>query len=325
MAYFLGMDAGGTTTFTVITDEKGNVCGVGRGGNGNFHIGRQSAEESIFKSTQEALKEANLTTEDIDYAWFGMAGGDREEDLVILRSILDDLNMPNYDVSGDITIAFRAGTNKPYGIIIICGSGVNCAGTNKQLQFYQCGGLGFNFGDYGGGNSLAVETFRAVCRAWDGRGEPTILTELVLKELDYPSVEKMYFDMFDKVLNDGIIIPVQLTKVLFTAANKGDQVAKELLKKQGIELGLSAKATIENLEMYDDAFDIVLAGSVVTRGSNDIIHNEMKKMLLPIAPKVTLKPLTVEPVVGALLLAMESAGHTVSDAVQENLNKITHI
>lgn len=321
MAYFLGMDAGGSTTFVVITDETGNIHGIGKAGNGNHQISRKTAETSIYAATKDALRSANVTVDDIDYAWFGLAGGDREADFKVLRGILDKLKFPKYDVSGDTMIALRAGTLQSNGLVIICGSGVNSAGVNRDAEFFQCGGFGHMYGDFGGGGGLSVEVFRAVIRAWDGRAEETLLTESLLEKLNYSSVEEMYHSYLDQNRK----ISRDVTRLLFPAAEKGDKVAIKILEYQGDELGLAARAVIKRLKMEDESFDIVLAGSVVTRSGNDIIKNKIESFTSEVAPKGNIKALTVEPVVGAILLAMEGAGLTVTNDVYKKLSEITDI
>lgn len=321
MAYFLGMDAGGSKTFAVITDEKGQILGTGKSGNGNHQLGRVMAEKNIRAATDEALRAAGLVKEQIDFAWFGLAGADRETDFKILRPLIGRLNLPKHDISGDTIIALRAGTLNPYGVVIICGSGVNCAGLNTHGDLYQCGGFSYMHGDFGGGGGLAVEVYRSVIRAWDGRGEPTLLTSLLLDMLNYASVEEMFHDFLDHNKR----VPHDATKLLFPAARQGDHVARHILEYQGKELGLSAKAVIHRLGMHEDQFDIVLAGSVLTRSDDEIIHKNIEQVVLPVAPRSTLKTLTVEPVVGALLLAMEKAGHPITADTYENLRGITDL
>lgn len=307
MTYYLGMDAGGTTTYAIITNEAGRICGIGKSGNGNHQIDRQGAEKSILTATKDALITAGLTVDEITFAWFGIAGGDREIDFMIIRSIIDKLKLPAYDVSGDTIIAMRAGTTRPNGVVVICGTGVNCAGRNIDKEFYQCGGFGYNYGDYGGGGWLSIEVFRAVIREFDGRGEKTILTDLTLEMLGFDSVAEMYNDFLDK----NSAIPRDLTKLLFPAAEQGDKIAKRILQQQGVELGLSIQAVVERLNMQEEEFDVVLAGSVVTRDGDNIIQEKIREYTQAIASQATVISLRVEPVVGAILLAMESRGKSV--------------
>ena len=88
-------------------------------------------------------------------------------------------------------------------------------------------------GDFGGGGSLCIEAFRAVIRAWDGREQPTRLTELLLEHLGYDSVSAMFNDYLDHDKTP----PLSTTKLLFQAAAQGDEVATNILRVQGEELG----------------------------------------------------------------------------------------
>lgn len=321
MAYFLGMDAGGSTTFAVITDEKGNVRGIGRSGNGNHQIDHAEAERNIHLATIMALEDARLTTEDIRAAWFGIAGADREVDFEILHAIVGELNLPIYDISGDTMIGLRAGTKQADGVVVICGTGVNCAGRNKDKVFYQCGGFGYSYGDFGGGGCLSVEVFRSVIREWDGRGEKTFMTDLLLEMLDYSTVEEMFHDFLDKSSS----VPKDITRLLFPAAKQGDNIAISILEEQGKELGLSIQSVVKELEMEEDSFDVVLAGSVVTRGETDITKSYIQSYTAEVAPQANIVSLTVEPVVGAILLAMELAGEKIDEAIYETLGQIRDI
>ncbi|MFB7815956.1 N-acetylglucosamine kinase [Paenibacillus chitinolyticus] len=319
MTYYLGMDAGGSKTYAVIADETGRVVGTGRSGMGNHQIHHDRAAASIGSAVDEALREAGLTKADIAFAYFGLAGADREIDFRILRKLLEPIGFANWDLACDTIVAMRAGTTKPYGVVAICGTGVNCSGMNRQGEAYQCGGFTYMFGDFGGGGGLAVEAFRSVVRAWDGRGEQTLLTGLVLERLGYETVG----DMFHDFLDHNKSVPLELAKLLFTAAGQGDQVALDILKEQGEEIGLSIKAIVNKLGMTEEEFDVVLAGSVLMRGNGDFIEKYIVDAAKKAAPASTIRRLDAEPVVGSVLLAMERGGMTVSEEVSEKLKQLS--
>lgn len=321
MVYFLGMDGGGTSTYAVVTDQYGKVHGVGKAGNGNYQINRHTAEVNIYAAANEAMQQADIRAAEIEFAWFGLAGGDRTIDFERLKEMIEPLAIKDFEVSGDTVIALRAGTMQPDGIVIICGSGVNAVGKNNRGESYQCGGFGYMYGDFGGGGDLSVEVFRAVVREWDGRGEPTALTPLLMEKLQYDTVEAMYHDYLDH----GGMVSRDVTRILFPAAAKGDRVAKQILTYQGDELGRATKSVINKLNMQADVFDIVLAGSIVTRSGNDIIRHIIEEYAHALAPHSRIVPLTVEPVVGAILLAMEESGRGVVNETYEKLCKITNI
>lgn len=321
LKYYLGVDAGGSKTYTLIADEQGVIVGKGRSGNGNHQVGYEEAKRNISESVEMALQDAGLTREQVDYAYFGLAGADRETDYRILRPLIQSLGFKKYDLNCDTIVALRAGTDRPYGVVLICGTGTNSAGCNPDGEIYQCGGFSYQYGDYGGGGTLAIEAFRSVIRAWDGREQATRLTALVLQELGYNSVQ----DMLDDYLDEDKVPPIHLAKLLFQAAAEGDQVSLEVLRKQGMELGKSAQAVIKRLGMELLGFDVVLAGSVLVRGQGDYVIDEIRKLVAEVAPKASVVRLNVEPVVGALWLAMEAEGRELPVQAYEKLSRVSDV
>ncbi len=318
MKYYLGVDGGGSKTYTLIVDEQGAIVGKGHSGNSNHQIDYETAKANIGESVEMALTQAGLKREQIEFAYFGLAGADREIDYGILRPMIAELGFPRHEINCDTMIALRAGTDRPYGVVLICGTGSNSAGVSPEGQFYQCGGFTYMFGDFGGGGTLCVEVFRTVIRAWDGRERQTLLTQLVLDDLGYANVQ----EMFDDYLDHNKVPPLRLAKLLFQAAKEGDEVAADILRMQGIELGKSAKAVIRRLVMESLTFDVVLAGSIVTRGEGDFIHKCIREAVQEVAPSARVVTLEVEPVVGAVWLAIEATGIELPRAVYERLRGV---
>ncbi|NIK78293.1 N-acetylglucosamine kinase-like BadF-type ATPase [Paenibacillus castaneae] len=319
MNYYLGVDGGGSKTYTLITDEHGNIVGKGNSGNGNHQINYEEAKGNIRESVQMALDQAGLKQSEIHYAYFGLAGADREVDYRILRPMIAQLGFPNHDINCDTAIALRAGTDQPYGVVLICGTGTNSAGVSPRKAFFQCGGFSYSFGDFGGGGDLCIEAFRSVIRAWDGREKPTLLTNLLLQDLGYESVP----DMFEDFLDSHKAPPLRTVKLLFQAAAQGDEVAAAILRMQGEELGKSARAVIKRLGMEGDQFNVVLAGSVLTRGEARFIHPYIEEAVKECAPGASLVKLEVEPVIGALWLAFEAGGAKLPREVYDRLRSIS--
>ncbi|MGG1636815.1 N-acetylglucosamine kinase [Paenibacillus sp. NRS-1760] len=318
MKYYMGIDAGGSKTYALVANSEGTILSVGRGGNGNHQTNRDQAEDSLRSAVSDALRQAQLTVDQIEFAWFGLAGADRESDYRILRPIIQKMNLPNTNISCDTTIALRAGTNQPFGVVLICGTGVNCSGMNRKGESFQCGGFGYMFGDFGGGQDLSIEVFRSVMRAWEGREEETSLSNLLINKLGYGSVEALR----DNFLDYSNYLPVEVAKLLFDAVQQGDEVARRILIKQGEELGLAAAATINRLAMNEEKFDIVLAGSILTRGDQDgLLRSIIERKAKQAAPRCSITLLNTEPAVGALILAMESSGEEVSPDIMNNLTE----
>lgn len=316
MTYYLGIDGGGTKTYALLTDDCGNVLGKGVGGNGNHQIDHALASQSIREAAEGALNEAGLQIHEISHTFFGLAGADREIDYRILHPLVQGIGFTrNYSIDCDTMIGLRAGTNRPYGVALICGTGTNSAGRNPAGEHVQIGGFDYMYGDFGGGGSLNIEVFRSVIRSWDGREQKTLLTPLLLNFLGYDSVS----DMFDDFQDHGKHVPVHAAKLLFDAAAENDAVALEILNRQGAELGKSATAVIHKLGMEKDTFDVVLAGSLLTRGDRGWIRSKVEQAVANVAPNGTIVTLATEPVVGALWSAMDADGHTVSHDVYDKM------
>lgn len=304
MKYYLGVDGGGSKTYVLIADELGSIVGKGRSGNGNHQVDREGARRNIREAVDMAMADAGLRREQIAFACFGLAGADREADYRILRPMIAELGFARHDIHCDTIIAMRAGTDRPYGVVLICGSGTNSAGRSPAGESLQVGGFTYATGDFGGGGALAVEAFRAVIRAWDGREPQTALTPLVLAEMGYASVAEMFDDCLDRDRQP----PLGLAKLLFEAAAGGDAAAIDILRRQGEELGKQASAVIRRLGMARETFDVVLAGSILTRGQGDYVQAEIRRAVAAVAPNAAVKKLAVEPVVGALWMAYEADG-----------------
>ncbi|WP_127530871.1 N-acetylglucosamine kinase [Paenibacillus kobensis] len=320
MKYYLGIDSGGSKTYALLTDSQGNVLGKGKGGPGNHQNGRDEAAQSIREAAGQALRQARLRHDEIAHVCFGLAGADRETDYRILRPLVSSLGYPRWSIECDTLIGFRAGSSKPYGIGVIGGTGTNCVGINGDGVQFQCGGFSYMYGDFGGGGALNIEVFRSVIRAWDGREQPTALTPLLLELLNYPSVEAMYDDFLDHDLS----VPLDAARLLFPAASQGDAVAIEILTKQGIEFGKSVASVVRRLGMHDAAFDVVLAGSLLTRGdSGGWIRGPIEQALHAEAPNAQVVTLATEPVVGAVWRAMEADGQAVNPAAAAAMRKFS--
>lgn len=315
MNYYMGIDGGGSKTYALLCDEHGHVLGKGKSGNGNHQTGAAVASASIREASFAALEEAGLQLGDIRHTYLGLAGADRKNDYDILHPLVRGIGFTNYTISGDPMIGLRAGTERPYGVALICGTGTNAAGRNPQGQHYQCGGFDYMYGDFGGGSALNIEVFRTVIRAWDGREAPTLLTTPLLKLLGYERVD----DMFDDFLDHGKSVPLDASRLLFPAAAEGDKAALAILERQGVELGKAAAAVIHKLNMEKDIFDVVLAGSLLTRGDRGWIRGPISQAVQEAAPSASVVTLNTEPVVGAVWSAMEQDGLTITDDRLKNM------
>ncbi|MBQ4898593.1 ATPase [Paenibacillus sp. Marseille-P2973] len=320
MKFYMGVDAGGSKTYCLLVNEKGETVGRGVSGNGNHQTNPLDAEKNIASACSNALREAGLKPAEVEFAYFGLAGADREPDYAILRPMIAKLGFPRHAIACDTMIAMRAGTDRPYGAVVISGTGFNAAARNRAGEELQYGGFGYLFGDgQGSGRDMANFAFRSAVRAWDGRGRPTLLHDMVLETTGFASVP----DMLDAALDEGYAPPLHLAELIFRAAGEGDEVAVGILAEQGVELGNAAAALIQRLGMENEEFDVVLGGSVLAKSVPAIMQDALAKRVRLTAPQAKITRITMEPVAGAVLSAMDQAGIQAGTQVMNNLNTVS--
>jgi len=312
MTFVMGVDGGGSKTHAVIADAAGHVRGEGRSAGCNHQmIGIDLAIRNLKEAVEKALGAAGLAGEELDYVHYALAGADREADFRILRGAISQAfpSIRRWDLTSDAMAGLRTGTPDHIGVVLINGSGTNAVGRSKDGRIVQIGGFGYLYGDCAGGEMMAIETFRHAIRSWEEREIPSILTRKVPEFLGYRSMEQMVDDYLDRQVAS---VPGELTIVLHEAAEEGDELAIRLLKLTGRELGLAAESVIRRMGDFgiDRAIPIVLVGSVFRKGRSPWLLSELKQTVQAEHPDTTFVLPKLEPVYGAVLLAMDGAGLT---------------
>ena len=319
MAYYLGLDAGGTKTFCLIGDDSGEIKGFGRGGTGNYEsYGLEVAAREIRSTVEGALGEANLSLSDIDGVGMGVAGADIPEDYEMLER---ELFAPLFGetprvLRNDSMGGLRGGTRDPYGVVIACGTGCVCAGMNRDGKEIRIGGISEDYGDRVSGSSIGTQGMKAVWRARDRVTGPTLMTEKFVSRSGCSDVDALFLEMYYGRITYEDLQP--MAKLVFDAAWEGDAIACDILEWGGRYLGQMVNAAIRQLDMQRDSFDVVMAGSVF-KGQSPVLMDALEMIVHRECPEARLVMPMYEPVVGALLLGME-LDCTVTDTVYERLS-----
>jgi N-acetylglucosamine kinase-like BadF-type ATPase len=324
MALVLGVDAGATKTFALVAEEDGHILGFGHGGPGNHQLaGLEPALAEIRGSAEEALAQAGAASP-VDLAFFGLAGADLPVDFALLTPGIAAMGLARQvRIKNDTVVALRAGLKRSWGVAVICGTGFNAGGIGPDGREVQLPGLGALSGDWGGGSDIAQEVIRQVSRAWDGRGQPTALTDMVLDALGLPSVEQLIAELYRSQLDtyagqfdQGRLL--DLVPLVFEAAYGGDEVAQDLLVRLGNEAGITANSIIRRLGLETSDVEVVLGGSVF-KGQGPLLLDTVTQAVHKVAPQATIVLPGFEPVVGAVFLALESLGLALDEAVYANV------
>ena len=320
MKYILGVDGGGSKTHAVVASSDGQFLGFGQGGSSNYHTcGLRTAIQEINHSVEKALMQAHVPLESIHVGAFCLAGADFPQDYQALKEgISQVLPIRRILVKNDVMAALKSGLTRPYGIVVVSGTGINAGGISREGREYVMPGVGRISGDWGGGVDISTEMIRVIVRAWDGRGDQTILSGMVLDALKVQTIP----DLITKIYHNEISFQsiLSIVPLLFEASKQGDAVACRIIFAVGEEVGVTARALIRKLDLEDSACEVILAGSIF-KGEGTVLIETIVKNINEEFPAMEIKRPSHEPVVGSLWLALEEMGVQRTNAVLHNMER----
>lgn len=297
--YVLGVDAGGTKTVAVIADDSGQVVGIGAGGPGNPDgVGARIARRSLADAAGGARDAAGVDIVATTFA--GVAGVVTEDDRTAARAMLSSIigvGTP-IDVDHDCRIALAGGLSGRPGIVLIAGTGASAFGRTATGTGWLASGWGSLFGDEGSSFWLAREGLRAAARAVDGRGEPTLLRQLLFDRLGVVDP----WDLPGRAARGALQRPelAALAPLVVSAAEGGDDVAGLLVRTAAGELAGAAAAVDRALD-FAARPEVVLVGGLF---NSELVSTAVRARLAEMVPDAPVVAPESSPAVGAVLLAL---------------------
>ncbi len=295
MKYFLGIDGGGTKTTVALSDMEGRIVKKEIGKPSNLrNIG---FKESLF-NLKEVIEKVVPQEGEVVSSAIALASIEeeyREEGEIIAKEIEKFLGGKVVVVS-DQVIAFRAGTDKKDGVVIISGTGSVARGWKEEREI-KVGGWGW-LADEGAAFWTGIEVFRLLGKVFDKREESNLMEKIIREEWKINSPEELNREVYKSFMEK---IPL-LSIVADRAAKEGDLAAKKILSQAGEELSLMAKRVIEHLSLEKESFPVIKSGGMF---KSEVVESILRENILKIAPRANLIKLEVDPVEGAIKLAKE--------------------
>lgn len=303
------LDGGGTKTEAIVADLHGRILGRGRSGKVNLHddgITGREIQRHFHEAIGTALHRARLEkTVRCARMVIGMAGIDSDRDVALAERIIRRAwpRLPKkLTIVNDVVIARRAGSEKPYGIALIAGTGSNGYGVSRRGSEAWVSGIGHYASDDGSAYDIGRRVLKAVAKSADGRGPHTALEQRVLKFYSIQTIREIEWPLHHQAKSAKSEI-ARLAPLADEAARHGDAVARRILTDTADELTLMARALVRRLRLARTACDCVCAGGVFLH--NAIIWNRFQRTMKLAAPKLHCIRLREQPVVGALKMARE--------------------
>jgi glucosamine kinase len=302
MAYYLGIDGGGTKTRCLLADETTVLATSMTGGCSVIRQGEQQAREALHTAIRQACNTAKVSPDRIHAICVGVTGAARPEIAAKIRSIVAELmpaaTLAKIEIVGDTLIALEAAFGAGPGIMTIAGTGSIAYGRNAAGHTARAGGWGFAISDEGSGLWIGRRAISAILRAHD-QGLQTSLGAMIFQAWKINSVDELVQKANSTPPPD---FPPLFPAVLKAAGN-GDTVASDLLTEAGTNLADLVTIVIRRLasDATGNSLPVATTGSVF-RQSPDvrrIFYNTLQANF----PGIDVRQDVADPVEGALARA----------------------
>lgn len=306
-AAVLAVDGGNSKADVALVAADGTLLAAVHGPSISHQaVGLEAGLARLRALVAQAARSARVGPDDppvADSAVFCVAGADYPEDVRLLRRAIGKLGLaPTLDVRNDTFGALRAGTHRPWGVVLICGRGINGAGVAPGGRTVRFDGVGSYSGDWGGGGGLGLAAIAAAVRGRDGRGPRTRLEDDVPAFFGAASPAAMTRGLYlDRLPRDRV---TELAPIVFEAADAGDVVARGIVDRLADELVAMAGALVRRLRMRALDVEIVLAGGVF-KTQDRPFWARLETGIRDVAPRAELRRLVAPPVLGAALIGLD--------------------
>ncbi|MEV4375887.1 BadF/BadG/BcrA/BcrD ATPase family protein [Streptosporangium sp. NPDC049644] len=270
--YVLGLDVGGTSSRALLIDADGRRAGYGVAGGGNPAAhGNAVAVANIGLALRQALHGVDPVP--VAGAVIGMAGAGALDRLVFDPMWASAGLRVRPRLTGDLGIAFAAGTAEPRGTVLIAGTGAIAARIEDGEPVMIADGLGWLLGDQGSGFWLGRQAARAAAHALSKGEAGGTLTRLVVDALlegeplpreraggTAEEMRELAIRLVVRAQSRPTLELARLAPLVSRAAAEGDPAALEIASTAARLLC----ETVAEVRPAGETSPIVLAGSVLT-------------------------------------------------------------
>jgi N-acetylglucosamine kinase-like BadF-type ATPase len=305
-AVILAVDGGNSKTDVALVAADGRLLAALRGPTTSHQqVGLEAGADRLAGLVAEARSRAGLPPDDLPVAVgvYALAGADTPADTRRLTASLDARQLAGSSlVINDAFAPIRAGSDRGWGVALICGSGMNAAGIAPDGRTARLAALGGISGDWGGGADIGLAALGAAVRARDLRGARTALETVVPAHFGFSRPIDL-----TRAIELGAVAQArlrELSPLVFRAAAEGDAVAGSIVDRLADELVAMAGAIIRRLNLTRRDPDVVMAGGIFNARDAGF-EARIQAGVQAVAPAATMRRSEAPPVLGAALLGLD--------------------
>ncbi|MGA7522772.1 MAG: BadF/BadG/BcrA/BcrD ATPase family protein [Acidobacteriaceae bacterium] len=246
MAYFLGVDSGGTKAEFVLGDETRELARVRTGTIKRLKVDAKGAEANLLDALQRLQSATGISPLQVCRCCIGTAG--ETVPLVVdwLRQAFVRHVGGELFITGDVDVALDSVFFGGRGVLVLAGTGSNVAGRAATGAIVTAGGWGPALADQGSGQFIGLEGLRRGFLALDQR-RPCVLLDRARAFWKLASLE----DLVEFANTSPAPDFSRLAPLVVEAAEGGDAVAQEVLEQGGIDLASLGGLVIEHLRAIE--------------------------------------------------------------------------
>lgn len=300
----LGVDGGNSKTDLALVSADGALLALERGPTiSHQQVPMDEAMRRLAALARRAERRAALPSRPA-IGSFTLAGADFATDVRGLARAIESTGVAEaVVVRNDAHAALRAGTAAGWGVVVVCGAGVNAVARSPDGRVARLAAIGDLSGDFGGGYGIGLAALGLAVRGRDGRGARTRLEQLVPERFGL----RRPIDV-TRAVYEGRLSPrrlEELTPIVFDAAAAGDAVARGLVDRLADELATMAVAVARRVRIARREVEVVLTGGVF-RATDTAFYDRIDARLGAEMPLARTARLRVRPVLGSALLGLDA-------------------
>ena len=300
MAYFLGIDAGGTKSEFLLGDETRELARVRSGTIQRLRTDAASAEANLDEALEELTAASGISMLAIDRCCIGTSAETVPLVVEWLRHSFALRVGGELILVGDVEVALDSVFSGGRGVLVLAGTGSNVAGRTAAGSILTAGGWGPVLADQGSGNFLGREGLRRGFLAIDQQ-RPTGLLEAVKAFWNLRSTGELIERANGRPVPDFS----QLAPVVVDCAAQGDRVAQAVLEQGGADLAYLAGLVIERIRSQEGnskgPFElpvVAIAGSILANVPP--VRLALERSLRERYPTLVFEQAPADPPLGAL-------------------------
>jgi len=310
----LAVDGGNSKTDLALVGADGALLSLVRGPQSSpHHLGLDGCLDVLSSLLDDAISQAGVRSANgavADVAELTMAGVDfpveeqQVEDAIRARPWARRITVRN-----DTFAVLRAGTERGWGVAVVCGAGINCVGVAPDGRHARFPSLGAITGDWGGGYDVGLEAVWAAARSEDGRGPKTSLEHEVPAHFGLDTPIELAEAIHAGRIGQRRVI--ELAPMVLAQAWT-DDVARAIVRRLVSEVAAMARVALTRLGLEREPVEVLLGGGLLQTAEDGLL-SDIEAALAETGPSISVRSTPSPAIVGAALLGLDAL-HAKRDA-----------